>query len=142
MDQITFSEAEYQTKKHKTRRETFLERLDKLTHSIDTTAANVHDIVPARKLLHGEEQQFFGDAGYLGIQKRDEHKHREDVSWFIAKPEEAGCRQTESRKLNVPKWSIPSGTSSRSLIVVRSAIAALQRTTAGCIYLPRSAICG
>ena len=37
------------------------------------------------KLLHGEEQRVFGDAGYLGIQKGDEHKHRENVSWFIAK---------------------------------------------------------
>jgi IS5 family transposase len=56
-----------------------------LIHSIDTTAANVHDIVPADKLLHGEERRVFGDAGYLGIQKRAEHKHRKDVSWFIAK---------------------------------------------------------
>lgn len=30
MDQITFSEAEHQTKKRKTRREIFLERIDKL----------------------------------------------------------------------------------------------------------------
>ncbi len=30
MDQITFSEAEYQIKKRKTRREIFLERMDKL----------------------------------------------------------------------------------------------------------------
>ena len=56
-----------------------------LIHSIDTTAANVHDIVRADKLLHGDEQRVFGDAGYLGIQKRAEHKHRKDVSWFIAK---------------------------------------------------------
>lgn len=27
----------------------------------------------------------FGDAGYLGVQKRDEHKDRKNVSWFIAK---------------------------------------------------------
>ena len=56
-----------------------------LIHSIDTTAAKVHDIVPADKLLHGKERQVFGDAGYLGIQKRAEHTHRKDVSWFIAK---------------------------------------------------------
>ena len=56
-----------------------------LIHSIDTTAANVHDIVPTGNLLHGDEQRVFGEAGYLGIQKRDEHKDREDVSWFIAK---------------------------------------------------------
>lgn len=47
-----------------------------LIHSIDTTAANVHDIVPTGKLLHGEEQRAFGEAGCLGIQKREEYKHR------------------------------------------------------------------
>jgi IS5 family transposase len=26
-------------------------------HSIDTTAANVHDIVPADKLLHGSDER-------------------------------------------------------------------------------------
>ena len=56
-----------------------------LIHSIATTAANVHDVVPTAELLHGDKQPVFGDAGYLGIQKRDEHKHRKDVSWFIAK---------------------------------------------------------
>jgi|SRR5690554_1110708 len=34
-----------------------------LIHSIDNTAANVHDIVASDKLLHGEEQRVFGDAG-------------------------------------------------------------------------------
>ena len=56
-----------------------------LIHSIDTTAANVHDIVPSGNLLHGDEQRVFGDAGYLGIQKRDDHKHRKHVAWYIAK---------------------------------------------------------
>jgi IS5 family transposase len=56
-----------------------------LIHSIDTTADNVHDIVPAGNLLHGDEQRVFGDAGHLGTQKRDEHKDRKNVSWFIAK---------------------------------------------------------
>ena len=60
-----------------------------LIHSIDTTAANVHDIVSAGNLLHGDEQRVFGDAGYLGIQRRDKHKDRQNVSWFIAK--RPGC---------------------------------------------------
>jgi len=38
-----------------------------LIHSIDTTAANVHDIVPTDKLLHVEEQRAFGETGCLGI---------------------------------------------------------------------------
>ena len=65
-----------------------------LIHSIDTTAANVHDIVPSGNLLHGDEQRVFGDAGYLGIQKRDEHKQRKDVDWHIAK--RPGTRKTLS----------------------------------------------
>jgi IS5 family transposase len=74
-----------------------------LTHSIDTTAANIHGIVPAGNLLHGDEQRVFGDAGYLGIQKRVEHKHRKDVPWFTAKRpgsrKKMGNRQLKAEKL-------------------------------------------
>jgi IS5 family transposase len=31
-----------------------------LIHSIDTTSASGHDIVPADKMLHGEERRVFG----------------------------------------------------------------------------------
>jgi transposase, IS5 family len=54
-----------------------------LIHSIVTTAANEHDITQADKLLHGEEERVWGDAGYQGIDKREEHEER-DVEWFIA----------------------------------------------------------
>ena len=42
MDQLTFSEAEYQNKKRKTRREIFLERMDKLIpwSQMDNRVAN------------------------------------------------------------------------------------------------------
>ena len=53
-----------------------------LIHSIFTTPANVHDIVASGKLLHGKESYVSGDAGYLGIQKRDDHKERK-VDWLI-----------------------------------------------------------
>lgn len=56
-----------------------------LIHSMDTTAANVHDITVSGNLLHGEEERVFGDAGYRGIQKRPEHEKREGVEWFIAR---------------------------------------------------------
>lgn len=55
-----------------------------LIHSVETTPANVHDITVADKLLHGEEERVWGDAGYTGIEKRDEHEDR-DVEWLIAK---------------------------------------------------------
>ena len=54
-----------------------------LIHSLETTPANTHDIVVADKLLHGEEKRVWGDAGYTGIEKREEHIDRE-VDWMIA----------------------------------------------------------
>ena len=44
-----------------------------LVHSLSTTSANVHDVTEAHRLLHGEEQQVWGDAGYIGVQKRKEN---------------------------------------------------------------------
>jgi IS5 family transposase len=43
-----------------------------LIHSVETTAANVHDRTPAADLLHGEETVVYADGGYQGIEKRDE----------------------------------------------------------------------
>jgi IS5 family transposase len=45
-----------------------------LTHSVQTTAANVHDLTPAAELLHGEEMVVDADvgSGYQGIAKRHE----------------------------------------------------------------------
>ena len=54
-----------------------------LVHSLTTTSANVHDITEADKLLHGDELDFWGDAGYQGIHKRKEHENRK-VTWHVA----------------------------------------------------------
>ena len=43
-----------------------------LIHSVGTTAAHVHDLTPAADLLHGEEIVVYADAGYQGIEKREE----------------------------------------------------------------------
>jgi IS5 family transposase len=55
-----------------------------LIHSVATTAANAHDITVADQLLHGEERRVWGDAGYIGIEKRPEHEGRE-MDWLIAR---------------------------------------------------------
>ena len=47
-----------------------------LLHSVETTTANVHDLMPAADLLHGEETVGYADAGYQGIEKRDERQGR------------------------------------------------------------------
>ncbi|TGG90913.1 MAG: IS5 family transposase [Aphanocapsa feldmannii 277cV] len=54
-----------------------------LAHSIETTSANVHDLTPSDKLLHGEEARVWADAGYQRIEKRQAH-HDRKVAWHIA----------------------------------------------------------
>lgn len=54
-----------------------------LIHSLSTTPANAHDITQAGELLHGDEERVWADAGYQGIEKREEHEDRK-VDWFIA----------------------------------------------------------
>ena len=44
-----------------------------LVHSFSTTPANIHDVTQAHRLLHGGESQVWGDAGYVGVQKREEN---------------------------------------------------------------------
>jgi IS5 family transposase len=54
-----------------------------LVHTVVGTAANVNDVTQAGNLLHGEEELVFGDAGYQGVEKREENQDR-DVLWFVA----------------------------------------------------------
>jgi len=44
-------------------------------HSLTGTSANVHDITEASKLLRDDDEVMYGDAGYLGIEKREEIKN-------------------------------------------------------------------
>ena len=54
-----------------------------VVHSFSTTPANVHDVTEAHRLLHGGEKQVWGDAGYIGVQKRQENLEL-DVEWQVA----------------------------------------------------------
>ena len=54
-----------------------------LVHTVTGTAAHVADITETEKLLHGEEQVVFLDAGYTGIEKRAEVKEKK-VKWLVA----------------------------------------------------------
>ena len=54
-----------------------------LVHSLKGTAANVSDVTQAHALLHGEERELFGDAGYQGVGKREEHRERK-ARWHTA----------------------------------------------------------
>jgi len=54
-----------------------------LTHTVIGTAANVGDVTQTQALLHGDETDVFGDAGYQGVEKREENLEV-PVTWHIA----------------------------------------------------------
>lgn len=61
-----------------------------LVHTVITTAANVSDISQTPALLHGQEEEVGADAGYVGVEKRDDMKAAlatkgKEVKWRIAK---------------------------------------------------------
>lgn len=54
-------------------------------HTVTGTAANVADLAQTHALLHGEEKDVYADAGYLGIERREEiAARRPDVTWYVA----------------------------------------------------------
>ena len=63
-----------------------------LVHTVVSTAANVSDISQTPVLLHGQETELWADAGYVGVDKR------EDMQAALIKNE-----QTHTLKLHVAK---------------------------------------
>jgi transposase, IS5 family len=54
-----------------------------LVHTVIGTAGNVSDVTQAQALLHGGETDAFGDAGYQGVEKREESLEG-PVTWHVA----------------------------------------------------------
>jgi len=53
-----------------------------LVHTVRGTAAHVSDVTEGNSLLHGQEEEAYGDAGYQGIENRPDAKKA--VLWHIA----------------------------------------------------------
>ena len=53
-----------------------------LVHSVRGTSGNVNDVVEANSLLHGQETDAFGDAGYQGVDRRPDAN--QNVRWHVA----------------------------------------------------------
>lgn len=52
-------------------------------HTVIGTAGNISDVTQAQALLHGEETAALGDAGYQGVEKREESQGA-TVEWHVA----------------------------------------------------------
>ena len=88
-----------------------------LVHSMSATAANVHDVTEAHNLLHGGEKVVWCDAGYQGVQQREENLGLK-VDWQVAmrpgkrRKLEPGSDEAvaEKEKASVRAKSLPSTT--------------------------------
>ncbi len=102
------------------------DRDSKLVHTVVVTAANVADITKTAELLHGQETQVHADAGYTGVEKREDitalnrtidgqiaRKRGQLKSWGKARRRNCSRRWSKPRPPSVPSWSIPF-TSSRT----------------------------
>lgn len=49
-----------------------MDKESRLVHTVKVTAANEHDVTVTSELLTGEEEEVYGDSGYLGAEKRPE----------------------------------------------------------------------
>ena len=55
-------------------------------HTIEATAANVHDINVAAQLIREDDEVVYGDSGYIGIEKREEiqnDSHKATIEYRI-----------------------------------------------------------
>jgi hypothetical protein len=105
-----------------------------LMHTVAGTAVNVNDVTQADALLHGEQSNVFADAGYQGVEKRDE---TQDIAaeWHIAMRPKRRALDKESpwescvmssngsKRGSVPRWNTRFASSSASSAHWRCAIA-------------------
>ena len=80
-----------------------------LAHSLETTPANGSDVATAHAVLHGGEEEAWGDAGYQGVGKRAENKAA--AVWRTARSgkrrllDKSGPRR-EAQGLDPRRWSV------------------------------------
>jgi IS5 family transposase len=77
-----------------------------LVHTVITTAANVSDISQTAVLLHGQELEVGADAGYVGVDKREDMKatlatNEQNVKWRVAKRRKSIQKMTEGWQKNL-----------------------------------------
>ena len=73
-----------------------------LIHSVATTSAHVSDVIVAAELLHGEEKVVYGDAGYQGLEKREEMAGRKvDCRIAMGAGKRATCLMLEKGQYTV-----------------------------------------
>ena len=119
MSQMSFSDFEYAGKRdpemHQTKKgnqylfgmkaHIGVDAESDLVHHVHDTAANMADVTQVDELLHGEENAVYEDAGYTGVEKRQEHENRE-VIWQVATRRSTYSKQNKRSLLYKAKRKI------------------------------------
>jgi len=75
-----------------------------LVHTVEATASNVHDVTEASRLLTGDEDEVYGDSGYLGAGKREdavvENKSGQKIQYKI------NIRPSQIKKLSKEEQAV------------------------------------
>jgi IS5 family transposase len=115
-----------------------------LVHTVTTTAANEADVEQVADLLHGKEEEVYGDSGYRGAQSRVD---RNGLQWHIAaRPSDIAkmpegraktkVQKNEHRKASVrAKVEHPFRVITRQFGLVKVRFRGLQKNTAHVVTL-------
>jgi IS5 family transposase len=60
-----------------------VDKVSGLIHGVTVTPANVADVTMAHELLHGGEEEIYGDSGYIGLDLREEMADEVDLRYQI-----------------------------------------------------------
>lgn len=127
-----------------------------LVHTVVATAANVSDVTQAHRLLHGQETDVFADAGYQGVDRREENQGKQ-VAWHVAmRPGKRraldkrsllgavvdAARWSARKHASAPRVSIRFGCSNASSATARRSIGAWPRTAHSSMSCSPWSICG
>ena len=69
-----------------------------IIHSLTTTSANVHDSVEFEKLLHGKEEDIYGDSAYANATRKREYEAL-GVRWRVSRKASPGHPLSERDRL-------------------------------------------
>jgi IS5 family transposase len=73
-------------------------------HSLETTAANEHDVSVAHKLIREDDDVFSGDSGYIGMEKRDEIINDERLSKIEYRIVKRPSGRRKIKNYNAVQW--------------------------------------
>ena len=83
-----------------------VDKVSGLVHTLVTTSANVSDISQTPILLHGQEEEVWLDAGYVGVEKREDMQvalasNGQEVKWHIARRRKTIEKMTDGWQKNL-----------------------------------------